>query len=70
MCIFCKMFNCSDFISGKVSVTTVFIRCYRHRLPVVQKTTISLLCELINLTDNYLVFSGDFNHSDSLTPIS
>jgi len=39
-----------------------------YRLSAVQKTTISLLCKLINLRDNYLVFSGDFNfnHPDFL----
>ena len=33
--------------------------------------TISLLYELVNLRDSYLVFSGDFNfnHSDFLTLI-
>jgi len=44
----------------------------RHRLSDVQKTTISLLFELIRLRDNYFVFSGDFNfnHSDFLTLIN
>ena len=39
---------------------------------VFKKTTISLLYELINLRDNYLMFSGDFNlsNSDFLTVIN
>jgi len=37
-----------------------------------KRTTTSLLYELIDLRDNYLVFSGDFsfNHSDFLAPIN
>jgi len=39
---------------------------------VFKRLTISLLYEVINLTDNYLVFSDDFNfnHSDFLTLIT
>ena len=57
--------QCRDFISGRVSMPQqYFIRCHHNRLSDVRKNLISLLYELINLTDNYLVFSGDFNHSD------
>ena len=41
------------------------IQCHHHRLSDVQKTMISLLYELINLRDSYLVFSGDFNFNQS-----
>jgi len=69
------MFNWrdSDFIPGMVSMSQqYFIKCHRHRLSDVQKTTISLLFELIRLRDNYLVFSSDFNfsHCDFLTLIN
>jgi len=70
------MFNWrdSDFISGRVSMSEQYFinKCHRHRLSDVQKTTISLLFELIRLRDNFLVFSGDFNfnHSDFLTLIN
>ena len=57
--------QCRDFISGRASMPQqYFIRCHHNRLSDVRKNMISLLYELINLTDNYLVFSGDFNHSD------
>jgi len=69
------MFNWrdSDFIYRRVSMSQqYFIKCHRPRLPDVQKTSISLLFELIRLRDNYLVFSRDFNfnHSDFLTLIN
>ena len=49
-----------------------FIKCHHHKLSGVQKNVISLLCELINLGHNYLVFSDNinFNHSDFLTLVN
>jgi len=49
-----------------------FIRCVHNVNHHVQKNMISLLYELINLRDKYLLFSSDFNfnHSDILTLIN
>ena len=64
MRIFCKMSNWrrSDFMSGRVSMSQqYYMNCHHHRLSDVKKTTISLLYELVNFRDNYLVFTDDFN---------
>jgi len=66
MRIYCKMSNWrhSDFMSGRVFMPQQYYMnsyCHHHGLSDVKKTTISLLYELVNFRDNYLVFIDDFN---------